>query len=194
MPFKNNKVRKSFSLEEATRLILSCSPMTSEENGGGDFGGNVDDNLARGFGEENGRGDFGGNVDENLARGFGEENGGGDFGAVVDENLVRDFGGNVDDKLARDFGKENGLGDFGGYADENLARGFGGENGRSDFGGVVDENVASVAFKFLNKTVRDTEHVTIWCDNCSGQNKNWTLYSLLVYCMFSKSNCLKLLL
>ena len=46
-------------------------------------------------------------------------------------------------------------------------------------------------YKFLNETVRDAENIVVWCDNCSGQNKNWTLYSVLVYCMFSKSNSLK---
>ena len=127
MPFKNNKVRKSFSLEEATRLILFGSPMSSEENGRSDFRSVVDENLARDFGEENGRKDLGGVVDEKLARGFGEENERSDFGGVVDENLVRGFGGVVNGDLAEGFGEENGRSDFGGIVDENLARGFGKE-------------------------------------------------------------------
>ena len=58
--------------------------------------------------------------------------------------------------------------------------------------GRKDEDVSSVIIKFINESsCRDVDHVTIWCDNCSGQNKNWTLHSSLVYCMFSNSNKLK---
>ena len=27
---------------------------------------------------------------------------------------------------------------------------------------------------------RDADTITVWCDNCTGQNKNYTLYSVLV--------------
>ena len=54
--------------------------------------------------------------------------------------------------------------------------------------GRNDEDVASAIIKFLNESVyRYSEHVTIWCDNCSGQNKNWMLFSSLVHLMCSQS-------
>ena len=39
--------------------------------------------------------------------------------------------------------------------------------------GRKDEDVASVVVKFVaSTTVREYNDVTIWCDNCLGQNKN----------------------
>lgn len=37
------------------------------------------------------------------------------------------------------------------------------------------------AFYTFFLTIRDSEHVTIWLDNCAAQNKNWSLYSFLIY-------------
>ena len=46
--------------------------------------------------------------------------------------------------------------------------------------GRKDEDVTSTFHTFL-KTQRDAQHVTIWLDNCSSQNKNWTLYTMIVH-------------
>ena len=36
-------------------------------------------------------------------------------------------------------------------------------------------------WKFLLESkYRDCKNITIWCDNCAGQNKNWTLYSSII--------------
>ena len=44
-----------------------------------------------------------------------------------------------------------------------------------------DEDVASVLWKFpLESEHRDCKNITIWDDNCAGQNKNWILYSSIV--------------
>ena len=32
----------------------------------------------------------------------------------------------------------------------------------------------------LESKYRDCKNITIWCDNCAGQNKNWTLYSSII--------------
>ena len=43
-----------------------------------------------------------------------------------------------------------------------------------------DEDIASVYIKFLEKF--DNEPcMVLWADNCTAQNKNWTLYSALVH-------------
>ena len=44
--------------------------------------------------------------------------------------------------------------------------------------GRLATNVASAYIKCINLS-GDT--VTVWVDNCSGQNKNWTLFSALVW-------------
>ena len=46
--------------------------------------------------------------------------------------------------------------------------------------GRNDEDVESAVVKFLNL---DTlcQNFTLWCDNCSGQNKNWTLFGALAH-------------
>jgi len=54
--------------------------------------------------------------------------------------------------------------------------------------GRNDEDVASVVIKFLKTYPRDCKNVVIWCDNCSGQNKNWTLYSSVVHHVFANSH------
>ena len=47
--------------------------------------------------------------------------------------------------------------------------------------GRKDENLASVVWKFLLESEhRDCKNIKIWCDSCTGQNKNWTLYSSIV--------------
>ena len=47
--------------------------------------------------------------------------------------------------------------------------------------GRKDEDVASIVWKFLLESKNsDCKNITIWCDNCTGQNKNWTLYSSIV--------------
>ena len=36
-------------------------------------------------------------------------------------------------------------------------------------------------WKFLLESKhRVCKNITIWCDNCAGQNKNWTLYSSII--------------
>ena len=47
--------------------------------------------------------------------------------------------------------------------------------------GRKDEDVASVVWKFLLESdYHDSKNITIWCDNCAGQNKNWTFYSSII--------------
>ena len=41
-----------------------------------------------------------------------------------------------------------------------------------------DEDVTSSCVKYL-PAKHDCERVTLWADNCSAQNKNWTLYTIL---------------
>ena len=44
------------------------------------------------------------------------------------------------------------------------------------------EDVASAFMKFIQcDKFRDCKQFVIWCDNCSGQNKNWTLYTTLCF-------------
>nr|CAI5842452.1 unnamed protein product [Callosobruchus analis] len=42
------------------------------------------------------------------------------------------------------------------------------------------EEIISAFYAFFRKN-RDVEHITIWLDNCSAQNKNWALFSFFVY-------------
>ena len=42
-------------------------------------------------------------------------------------------------------------------------------------------DVASAYIKCINVTGK--EHIIIWADNCTAQNKNWWLYSSLVWCV-----------
>ena len=47
--------------------------------------------------------------------------------------------------------------------------------------GRNDEDIASTFHKFLYCPVNsDKNHIIWWMDNCSAQNKNWTMFSALV--------------
>lgn len=45
--------------------------------------------------------------------------------------------------------------------------------------GRQDEDISSAFNKFF-EIHRDADKITLWMDNCSSQNKNWTLYSMIV--------------
>ena len=45
--------------------------------------------------------------------------------------------------------------------------------------GRNDEDIASTYYSFI-KANRDAETITIWADNCTAQNRNWTLYTIVV--------------
>ena len=46
--------------------------------------------------------------------------------------------------------------------------------------GRNDEDLASVYIRFISDVKnRDYKHIVLWADNCSAQNKNWTLYTTL---------------
>ncbi len=48
--------------------------------------------------------------------------------------------------------------------------------------GRKDEDVTSAFIKCMeHPTFRDYSNFVIWVDNCSGQNKNWTLYTSLIH-------------
>ena len=58
--------------------------------------------------------------------------------------------------------------------------------------GRKDKDVTSVIIKFPRESsYRDSKKLTICCDNCIGQNKNWTLYSSIVHQMFQSETSLK---
>ena len=50
--------------------------------------------------------------------------------------------------------------------------------------GIAECSAAEVAGTFINvvcpSRFRDYKHITLWADNCSGQNKNWYLFSALI--------------
>lgn len=46
--------------------------------------------------------------------------------------------------------------------------------------GRSKDDIISTFYNFL-LTARDVENVTIWLDNCSAQNKNWSLFSFFIY-------------
>ncbi|RUS68512.1 hypothetical protein EGW08_023726 [Elysia chlorotica] len=46
--------------------------------------------------------------------------------------------------------------------------------------GRKDEDISS-AFHMFIKHLRDIKTLTMWLDNCSGQNKNWTFFTMLLY-------------
>ena len=50
--------------------------------------------------------------------------------------------------------------------------------------GRADEDVTSSYIKFI---MRDAKKFLFWVDNCSAQNKNWTLYTALCYVVNSPS-------
>lgn len=45
--------------------------------------------------------------------------------------------------------------------------------------GRKDEDIASTFWQFINEH-RDSRTLTFWLDNCAGQNKNWTLFTVLL--------------
>ena len=48
--------------------------------------------------------------------------------------------------------------------------------------GRKDEDLASTYIEIINHIdYRDYDHFVFWVDNCAAQNKNWTLYSALLY-------------
>ena len=48
--------------------------------------------------------------------------------------------------------------------------------------GRCDEDLASAYAEIINHVdYRDYQHFIFWADNCAAQNKNWTLFSALVY-------------
>lgn len=47
--------------------------------------------------------------------------------------------------------------------------------------GRKKEDIISAYSTFLESYARDYEEVTIWADNCTSQNKNWTFFSFLIY-------------
>ena len=47
------------------------------------------------------------------------------------------------------------------------------------FSGRSDEDVTSTYIKYINQCMRDFAQITFWADNCSAQNKNWTLFSAI---------------
>ena len=55
----------------------------------------------------------------------------------------------------------------------------------------MKRNVEDVASAFIlvlrSNHFRDVEFLTVWIDNCSAQNKNWTLYTALCH---EVNNCL----
>ena len=58
--------------------------------------------------------------------------------------------------------------------------------------GRCDEDVTSAYTKFLSyPKFRDYQNWVIWADNCSGQNKCWTLYTQLVRIVNSPENDIK---
>ena len=55
--------------------------------------------------------------------------------------------------------------------------------------GRKDKNVASACIKALEHTTfRECSSIVIWLDNCSGQNKCWTLHTALIHFVNSTYN------
>ena len=52
--------------------------------------------------------------------------------------------------------------------------------GMRQIAGRKDEDIISAYLRLLVARL-DKQHNTIWIDNCGAQNKNWTLFSMLVY-------------
>lgn len=52
--------------------------------------------------------------------------------------------------------------------------------------GRKDEDIASTFWEFISEN-RDFAAVTIWLDNCAGQNKNWTLFTVMATAVNSDS-------
>lgn len=50
--------------------------------------------------------------------------------------------------------------------------------------GRKKEDIISTVYKILTASeARDAKKITLWMDNCTSQNKNWTFLSFLVYCL-----------
>ena len=49
------------------------------------------------------------------------------------------------------------------------------------------EELSSVMFQVLRHYNKGLPHMVIWVDNCTGQNKNWTLYN--IGCVHGGSSC-----
>ena len=43
------------------------------------------------------------------------------------------------------------------------------------------DNYVSSAFHKFIESLRDVKDLTIWLDNCAGQNKNWTFFTMMLY-------------
>lgn len=58
--------------------------------------------------------------------------------------------------------------------------------------GRKKKNIIDTFYAFF-LSIRDIENVTLWLDNCSAQNKNWTLYCFFIYLINSNETSLKTL-
>ena len=60
--------------------------------------------------------------------------------------------------------------------------------------GIMGRNCEDVASAFVEiiKTYFDKEEIVLWLDNCSGQNKNWTLFTALTGLMNALTDLQKL--
>ena len=47
-------------------------------------------------------------------------------------------------------------------------------------------DICSAFWCFFTKKLRDTKQIVLWCDNCTSQNKNWTMYTFLVMAVNSE--------
>lgn len=56
--------------------------------------------------------------------------------------------------------------------------------------GRSTEDITSAFYAFF-LSVRDARHVTLWLDNCSSQNKNWTILTFFVYIVNSAETSLE---
>ena len=55
--------------------------------------------------------------------------------------------------------------------------------------GRTASDVTAAFWKFLS-THRDEEKITLWCDNCAPQNKNYTLFTMLATAVNSDQFCM----
>lgn len=56
--------------------------------------------------------------------------------------------------------------------------------------GRSKQDITSTFYAFL-LSIRDTKNLTLWLDNCSGQNKNWTLFTFFVHIVNSEEVALE---
>ncbi|GFS04207.1 hypothetical protein ElyMa_006490100 [Elysia marginata] len=45
--------------------------------------------------------------------------------------------------------------------------------------GRLAQDICSTYWNFFVEKQRDTEHIVLWADNCSAQNKNWQFFTFL---------------